>query len=275
MRDLDGGRVAALWFAVASVTSLVTGRLTFALGVAVGLGGRARRRARAPRAGPARWPRWRASPAPWPAPSWRWPPRPGGWTARAGGRWRWRRARWCPPLALAVAFPEGGSFPFVGIELLARAGRGGRRRPRRPARRARGAHRRRALRRGDGGELRAGHADGRQRRAPRRPLRRAGPRRPRVAHATAAPSPCSRCRSLYWQWVAPVDDWARAAGDASVHERYYAGAARLPRRAARRALPPRDPLHRQPLGVALGGAARAAGARMGAPGRPPAQRALL
>ncbi len=28
---------------------------------------------------------------------------------------------------------------------------------------------------------------------------------------------------LYWQWVAPVDDWARAAGDASVHERYYDG----------------------------------------------------
>jgi hypothetical protein len=28
---------------------------------------------------------------------------------------------------------------------------------------------------------------------------------------------------LYWQWVAPVDDWARAAGDPSVHERYYAG----------------------------------------------------
>jgi hypothetical protein len=27
----------------------------------------------------------------------------------------------------------------------------------------------------------------------------------------------------YWQWVAPVDDWARAAGDDSVHERYYAG----------------------------------------------------
>src|SRR5204863_124058 len=28
---------------------------------------------------------------------------------------------------------------------------------------------------------------------------------------------------VYWQWVAPVDDWARAAGDASVHERYYDG----------------------------------------------------
>jgi len=28
---------------------------------------------------------------------------------------------------------------------------------------------------------------------------------------------------VYWQWVAPIDDWARAAGDASVHERYYAG----------------------------------------------------
>jgi hypothetical protein len=28
---------------------------------------------------------------------------------------------------------------------------------------------------------------------------------------------------LYWQWIAPIDDWARAAGDASVHERYYDG----------------------------------------------------
>jgi hypothetical protein len=28
---------------------------------------------------------------------------------------------------------------------------------------------------------------------------------------------------LYWQWVAPIDDWARAAGDPSVHQRYYAG----------------------------------------------------
>ena len=80
---------------------------------------------------------------------------------------------------------------------------------------------------------------------------------------------------LYWQWVAPVDDWARAAGDASVHERYYDGLLALPGRARGGPVPPRDPVHRQPLGVALGGAARAAGARLGAPARPRAQRALL
>ena len=28
---------------------------------------------------------------------------------------------------------------------------------------------------------------------------------------------------VYWQWVAPVDDFARADDDASVHERYYEG----------------------------------------------------
>jgi hypothetical protein len=37
VRDTDGARVASLWFALGSVTSLVTGRLTFALGVAIGL----------------------------------------------------------------------------------------------------------------------------------------------------------------------------------------------------------------------------------------------
>ena len=85
------------------------------------------------------------------------------------------------------------------------------------------AHRHRALRRGDRRELRAGDADGRQRRAPRRALRRARCSPPSCGARTGARSPCWRCRSLYWQWVAPVDDWARAAGDASVHERYYDG----------------------------------------------------
>ena len=196
-RHSTAARVAALWFAVATVTTLITGRLTFALGVAVGLGGGARRRARAPRAGPARWPRSRASRARWPAPSWRWRPRPGGWTARAGGRWRSRRAPSVPAARAGHRLPRGRQLP------VRRDRASGRRWPRRspsglvvPARRARGAHRRRALRRGDGRELRAGHADGRQRRAPRRALRRAGrsppslwrtqPPRPRPARAAAA-----------------------------------------------------------------------------------------
>jgi hypothetical protein len=28
---------------------------------------------------------------------------------------------------------------------------------------------------------------------------------------------------VYWQWVAPVDDWARAATDPSIHKGYYTG----------------------------------------------------
>ena len=112
--------------------------------------------------------------------------------------------------------------------------------------------------------------------APRRALRRARSLAAlAVAHATGARSPLLALPLLYWQWVAPVDDWARAAGDPSVHERYYDGLLALPGRAARRPLPRRDPVHRQPLGGALGRAARAAGARLGAPARPRAQRALL
>jgi hypothetical protein len=32
---------------------------------------------------------------------------------------------------------------------------------------------------------------------------------------------------VYWQWIAPVDDWARSARDASVHQRYYDGLLRF------------------------------------------------
>ena len=63
---------------------------------------------------------------------------------------------------------------------------------------------------------------------PRRSPRSCGARNRRALALLALPL-------LYWQWVAPVDDWARAAGDPSVHERYYDGLLALPRRAARRA----------------------------------------
>ena len=107
-------RGGSLWFAVATVSTLISGRLTFALGVAR----RPRGACSPPRAG-ARLglragARWRASPARSPA----------AFVALAAAAWWLDRPRWwpvalaaarsCPPLALAVAFPEGGSFPFVG-----------------------------------------------------------------------------------------------------------------------------------------------------------------
>ena len=74
--------------------------------------------------------------------------------------------------------PRGRQLPVRRLELLARRSRRRSRSALVVPRDARvRAHRRRALRRGDGRELRAGDADGRQRRAPRRALRRAGARR--------------------------------------------------------------------------------------------------
>ena len=208
------GRVAALWFAVATRHGLVTGRLTFALGVAVGLAAvlalpagaglacalAALTTLASPVAGAL--PRARR-PRPW------WLDAPRGWPVALAA------TRSCPPLALVVAFPEGGSFPFVGIELLAGAGRDGRSCGLvAPARRAR-------VRIGvalyalalvasfalatpmGGNVVRLGALF-------------AGPVLVALVWRRAGGrSPCSRCRSLYWQWVAPVDDWARAAGDPS------------------------------------------------------------
>ena len=267
---------AALWFAVATVTTLITRAADLRAGRRGRPRGGARRRARAPRAGPARWPRSRASPARWPAPSWRWRPRRGGWTARAGGRWRSRpcarRARrragrrlprgrqlpvrrrrasgrrWRPRSPSALVIPRDARVVRIGVALYAVAMVASF-----------------ALATPMGGNVvRLGALFA----GPRARRPRCGARNRRALALLALPL-------LYWQWVAPVDDWARAAGDASVHERYYDGLLALPGRAARRPVPRRDPVHRQPLGGALGGAARAAGARLGAPGRPRAQRALL
>ena len=277
VRDLDGGRAAALWFAVATATSLITGRLTFALGVAVGLGGGARRRARPPRLGRAPW-RALASLA---------SPVAGGFVALAAAAWWLDRralvaggarppARVAPAVALAVAFPEGGSFPFVASSFwpaLAASVAVGLVVPRDARVRA---HRRRALR------------AWRWWRASRWRRRWAATS---CASARSSPDRCVAALALAHQ-----PPRARPAGAAAPVLAMGGAGRRLGARRRRRrpctsatttacsassatrgggALPRRDPVHRQPLGVALGGAARAAGPRMGAPGRPRAQRALL
>jgi len=221
VRDSDGARPAALWFAVATVTSLISGRLTFALGVAIGLAAvlaaaRSRRGwacvlgALASLASPVA----------------------GVFVALAAAAWWLDRRRWWPvalaacalgpAVALAVAFPEGGSFPFVPSSFwpaLAAAIAVGLVVPRDA----------RVVRIGvglyalaivasfvletpmGGNVVRLGALF-------------AGPvvvallwlRDRRTVYLLALPL-------LYWQWIAPIDDWARAAGDASVHERYYDG----------------------------------------------------
>jgi hypothetical protein len=221
VRDLDGARVASLWFAVAAVSTLVSGRLTFALGVAVGLGAvlaAARRRFG--------WACVMAALAGLTSPV------AAAFVALAAAAWWLDRPRWwpvalaasaaVPALALVIAFPEGGSFPFVGSSFwpaLAASIAVGLVVPRSA----------RVVRIGvalyavamvasfalatpmGGNVVRLGALF-------------AGPvlaaliwrsnRRALVVLALPL---------LYWQWVAPIDDWARAAGDPSVHERYYVG----------------------------------------------------
>jgi hypothetical protein len=221
VRDLDGGRLAALWFAVASVTSLVTGRLTFALGVAVGLAAvLAAARGRSALACVMAALASLASPV------------AAAFVALAAAAWWLDRPRWwpvalaasavVPALALVIAFPEGGSFPFVASSFwpaLAASVAVGLVVPRDArvvrigiALYAAAMVASFALATPMGGNIvRLGALF-------------AGPvvaalawRTNRRALAVLA------LPLLYWQWVAPVDDWARAAGDASVHERYYTG----------------------------------------------------
>jgi hypothetical protein len=221
VRDTDGARPAALWFAVGTATTLITGRLTFALGLAIGLGAvLAAARARHG------WACVLAALASLASPV------AGVFVALAAAAWWLERRRWwpvalaasgvLPAAALALAFPEGGSFPFVGSSFW-------------PAlaaaiavavvvpRDARVVHigvglyvlamvASFVLETPMGGNVvRLGALF-------------AGPvvaallwrRSRRTVYLLALPL-------LYWQWVAPVDDWVRAAGDASVHERYYDG----------------------------------------------------
>jgi hypothetical protein len=221
VRDLEGGRVAALWFAVATATSLITGRLTFALGVAVGLA--AVLAAARGRRG------WACALAVLSSLA---SPVAGAFVALAAAAWWLDRPRWwpvalaacavSPAVALALAFPEGGSFPFVGSSFwpaLAASIAVGLVVPRDA----------RVVRIGVALYVLAMVASF----ALRTPM---GGNVVRLGALFAGPLLAaltwrSNRRALallalplvYWQWIAPVDDWARASGDASVHERYYEG----------------------------------------------------
>jgi hypothetical protein len=221
VRGTDGARLASLWFAAATVTTLISGRLTFALGLAVGLGA-----VLAAARGRARWACALAVLASLASPV------AGAFVALAAAAWWLERRRWwpvalgacalAPAVVLAVAFPEGGTFPFVPSSFW-------------PALAAVAAalvvvpRDARLVRIGaalyglamiasfafatpmGGNVVRLGALF-------------AGPvlaallwRRDRRALALLV------LPLLYWQWVAPVDDWARVSDDASVHERYYDG----------------------------------------------------
>ena len=213
--------MASLWFAVATVSTLISGRLTFALGVAVGLAA-----VLAAARGRTGWACVLAALASLASPV------AGAFVALAAAAWWLERPRWwpaalaacavAPAAALAIAFPEGGSFPFVASSFwpaLAAAIAVGLVIPREA----------RVVRIGvalyalaivasfvlatpmGGNVVRLGALF-------------AGPvlaalvwRTNRRALALLA------LPLMYWQWVAPIDDWARAAGDPSVHERYYDG----------------------------------------------------
>lgn len=80
----------------------------------------------------------------------------------------------------------------------------------------------------------------------------------------------------YWPLYPAVRDVVRAAGDPSLAGELLRPAARVPELAPRRRrLPDRDPLHAEPLGGASRRAPDPARARVGAPARPPPRRALL
>jgi hypothetical protein len=216
-----------VWFALGAVSTLVSGRLTVALGVALALAATlALSRARPALALIAALATSLASPV------------AGAFLALVAVSW-WlsERASWrlwvaaaalAPALALALAFPEGGSFPFAPSSFW-------------PALAALVAlwlaipARYRAIRLGvalyaiataasfaldtpmGGNVVRLGSLF-------------AGPllaaliwRGRRLAPAAVALG----IALLYWQWAAPIDDWRRASGDASVHARYYGGLLRF------------------------------------------------
>ncbi|MEA2307707.1 MAG: hypothetical protein QOH43_4987 [Solirubrobacteraceae bacterium] len=214
-------RVASLWFAAATVTTLISGRLTFALGLALALAaawalaeGRPRVAALlgalsglgSPVAaaflvlGLAAW---------W-------------WVARDRSAWWVAVASLVPFGLVSLAFPEGGTFPFTPAafwpslvaSLLVLAA-------------ARGAHP--VLRAGivvyvallvasfalptpmGGNAVRLGALVA----GPVAVLVATGPRRRWLLLLVPA--------LVYWQWTTPVDDWRRAAVDPSVRAAYYRG----------------------------------------------------
>jgi hypothetical protein len=216
-----GARVGALWFAVGMAATLVSGRLTFALGVALGVGAILLATRRRPGAACA------AAVATTLA-----SPVAGVFLALGAAAWWLAERGWAPvalgaaalaPAALlALAFPEGGAFPFVGSSFwpgLAAAIAFALAVPRSE----------RVVRIGaalyvvalvgayvlstpmGGNVMRLGALA-------------AGPllacllwRRDRRLLALLA------LPMAYWQWVAPADDWLRAREDPSVHAGFYAG----------------------------------------------------
>jgi hypothetical protein len=219
--DPPAARVAALWFAAGTATTLVSGRLTFALGVAFGLAAllaavHGRRSAAAALGALAAL----ASPV------------AGAFVALAAAAWWLVDRRWATAalaagallaaLALTVAFPEGGSFPFVAssfwpalaalVAVLIVVPRDARIVRVGVAVYALATIASFVLHTAMGGNVvRLGALF-------------AGPVLAAVLwHRNRRALVLLALPLLYWQWVAPVDDWARAGGDASVHESYYAG----------------------------------------------------
>ncbi len=94
-----------------------------------------------------------------------------------------------------------------------------------------------------------------------------GRRRPALLAAVALPL-------AYWALYPPVRDVVRATGDPSVQAAYHAPLVRFLESRPRR-FPRRDPVHREPLGGRARRASRPARARLAAPARPPLRRALL
>lgn len=215
----DRARVATLWFGAATVTNLLTGRITFALGVAVGLGALLALQRRRPVLAPALGVLTAFS-----------SPVAALFVALAAAavaRGEWRRpaatlalATLAAALALSVAFPTAGYFPFVlsaflpipllglGVLALTPAGEDWLRRATllylavsllfAIAHTPVGAN-----------AARLGALFG-------------GPvvalvlaeRRRWILALLAIPL-------IYWQWVSPVRDVSDARGDASVHASYY------------------------------------------------------
>jgi hypothetical protein len=215
----ERARLGTLWFALGTAANLVSGRMTFALGLAFGLG--AVLAAVHGRRG------WMAGLALLTSLA-----SPVAATFLALGAAAWwlaeRRAAaialglaaMTPAAALAVAFPEGGRFPFVASSfwpaLAALAGV-----------LAALPREERVLRAGAALSLLATVASF----LVDNPL---GGNVIRLATIAAGPlAACALWRRrrwllaaiaaplLVWQWVAPVTDWARAAGDPSVHRAYY------------------------------------------------------
>jgi hypothetical protein len=214
-------RLGTLWFALGAAANLVSGRMTFALGLALGLGAvLAATRGRTAWMAALGLVTSLASPV------------AAAFLALAAGAW-WvaerRRAALvlavaalAPAAAIGVVFPEGGRFPFVASSfwpaLAALAGV------------------LIALPREDR-VLRAGVALSCV--ATVASFLVANPLGGNVIRlATIAAGPIAACALwrrrtwllvafgvplLYWQWVAPATDLARAAGDPSVHGEYYAG----------------------------------------------------